>query len=167
MKLPMSVAKALNAQVNAELTASYHYLAMSAYFETQSLPGFASWFRAQSAEETVHGMKIHDYILRRDADVTFADISANNQSFQSAEDVVSTALKMEQAVTAQIHDIHTLATKENDPATQALMHWFLDEQIEEDESMRDLLERVSAAGDDRWRLLYLDGEIAGRANTAA
>lgn len=167
MKLPMSVANALNAQVNAELTASYHYLAMSAYFEGQSLPGFAAWFRAQSAEETVHGMKIYDYIQRRDADVTLTDISASTLKFQSAEDVVSTALKMEQAVTAQIHEIHTLATTENDPATQALMHWFLDEQIEEEESMRDLLERVAAAGDDRWRLLYLDGEIAGRAEPAA
>ena len=162
MKLPSSLLKALNAQVNAELSASYHYLGMSAYFEKQSLPGFAAWFRAQSDEETVHGMKIYDFIHRRDADVQLTDISAGKQSFQSAEDVVATALKMEQAVTAQIEAIHALAVKEGDAATQNLMNWFIEEQVEEEESMRDLLEQVSAAAGDRWRLLYLDGQLPAR-----
>lgn len=162
MSLSVAVSKALNAQINNELTASYHYLSMAGYFEAQSLPGFASWFRAQSTEETDHGMKIHAYIYRRDGDVVLADVPAMSKSFQSAEDVVQTALKMEQTVTAQINAVHALAVKEGDPATQTLMNWFVEEQVEEEETMRDLLEKVRAAGNDRWRLMVLDAEISGR-----
>lgn len=162
MTLKAVISDALNTQINNEFTASYHYLGMAIYFESQSLPGFAGWFRAQSAEETAHGMKIHDYIHRRDGEVKLTDVSALSKSFQSAEDVVQTALNMEQAVTAQVSGIHALCVKEGDPATQDLMTWFVNEQVEEEESMRDLLEKVRAAGNDRWRLLVLDGELAGR-----
>ncbi|MGR3662628.1 MAG: ferritin [Paracoccaceae bacterium] len=162
MTLKTVISKALNTQINNEFTASYHYLGMAVYFESQSLPGFAGWFRAQSVEETGHGMKIHDYIHRRDGEVKLTDVPALSKSFQSAEDVVQTALAMEQTVTDQVNDIHALAVKESDAATQDLMTWFVNEQVEEEESMRDLLEKVRAAGNDRWRVLMLDGELAAR-----
>lgn len=163
MKLSPSVSNSLNAQINAEFTASYHYLAMAAYFDSQSLSGFAAWFRTQSVEENGHGMKIFDYIQRRGGAVKLADVSALDKSFQSSEDVVSSALAMEEAVTASVHKLHALAVKENDPATVNLMNWFVDEQVEEEDTFTTLLEKVQAAGNDRWRLQVLDGEISSRA----
>lgn len=162
MKLSPSVSKSLNQQINAEFTASYHYLAMAAYFDSQSLSGFASWFRAQSVEETGHGMKIFDYVQRRGGAVKLDDVTALKKSFQSTEDVIATALAMEESVTASVHKIHQLASKEQDPGTQNLMSWFVDEQIEEEETFTDLLEKVRVAGNDRWRLQVLDGEISAR-----
>lgn len=159
MKLKASIAKALNEQIKNEYTASYHYLAMAAYFETQAMPGFAAFFRAQSAEETTHGNKIFDYIFSRDGAVKLEDIPAMSKAFQSPEAVINTALEMEKSVTEAIHKIHALAVKEQDPGTQNLMNWFVDEQIEEEETFRNLLDKVSAAGNDRWRLNVLDGNI--------
>lgn len=166
MKLKSNIAKALNAQVHQELTASYHYLAMAAYFEVQSLPGFAAWFREQSAEETMHGMKIYDHIILREGEVKLEDIQALNKAFQTPEEVVKIALEMEKSVTANIHSIHALATKESDPGTQSLMNWFVTEQVEEEETFRDLLERVSAAENNRWFLLQLDSEMKSRSADA-
>lgn len=159
MKLKASIAKALNEQIKIEYTASYHYLAMSAYFQTQALPGFAAFFRAQSAEETVHGDKIFDYVFSRDGEVKLGDIPALTKAFQSPEEVIRTALEMEKSVTESIHKIHALASKESDPGTLNLMNWYVDEQIEEEETFRDLLDNVGAAGNDRWRLRVLDGNL--------
>lgn len=160
MKLKPNIAKSLNEQINMEFTASYHYLAMAGYFEAQTLPGFAAWFRTQSAEETTHGTKIYDYVFSREGEVKLEDIDALKKAFQSPEEVIQTALAMEKDVTDSIHKIHALAGKEQDPGTQNLMNWFVDEQVEEEETFRDLLEKVRAAGNDRWRLYVLDGELS-------
>lgn len=52
------IAEALNDQLNLEYHSAYSYLAMSAYFLTQNLNGFAHWMRVQAQEELAHGMKI-------------------------------------------------------------------------------------------------------------
>jgi ferritin len=167
MKLKPAIAKSLNEQINIEFTASYHYLAMSAYFEDQSLPGFADFFRKQSAEETEHGMKIYDYVFSREGHVKLEDVSALKQTFQSAEDAIQTALEMEKSVTASIHKIFEQTVSEKDPGTENLMKYFVDEQIEEEETFRDLLDNVRAAGNDRWRLHVLDTELSRKPAHAA
>src|SRR5690606_37208268 len=49
--LSESILQALNKQITYEFSASHTYMAMSAYFESLNLPGFAHWFRVQSEGE--------------------------------------------------------------------------------------------------------------------
>ena len=52
------IQKALNVQMNLELSSSYLYLSMAAYFESENLNGFSHWMKVQSGEEYGHAMKI-------------------------------------------------------------------------------------------------------------
>lgn len=162
MNLNSKVAAALNQQINAELTASYNYLSMAAYFDSCELPGFAKWFRLHSQEETEHAMRIYDFIVKRDARVTLDGISAPTTEFDSVEAAIELALKMEKKVTAQIHALFDLAHEEKEYGTQNMLHWFLEEQIEEEDLFRRVLDQVKAAGNDRWHLLTLDDQMSQR-----
>lgn len=159
MKLNPQVSEALNKQINAELTASYTYLAMAAFFDATELPGFAAWFTAHSQEETEHAKRIYDFIVKRDGRVVLDGIPAPQTEFKSPEDALDTALTMEKAVTGQIHELFDLAHEQKEYGTQNMLHWFLEEQIEEEDLFRRILDQVRAAGDSRWHLLVLDKQL--------
>ena len=166
MKLNAHVAEALNRQVNNELHASYTYLAMSAYFETQDLPGFAGWFRGHSAEEETHAMRIFDFIAKRGARIELDGTAKPKADYSSPVDVLEQALSQEQAVTGQINALFELAQAEKEYSTQNMLNWFLAEQIEEEDLFSTILDKVKAAGRDRWNLLLLDRELAQRGGGA-
>ena len=63
--LSAKMQKALNTHLNEEFYSSYLYLSMAAYFEAKNLKGFANWFRIQTQEEHMHGMKFFDFILQK------------------------------------------------------------------------------------------------------
>lgn len=165
--LNQKVSDALNQQINNELQASYAYLAMAAHFDGEGLSGFASWFRAHSREENDHAMKIYDFVTRRDGKVELAGIEKPTASYTSPETVLEAALAMEKVVTSQIHALFELASQEKEHGTQNMLHWFLEEQISEEDLFRRILDQVKAAGDSRWHLLVLDGQLAGRTETAS
>ena len=162
MNLNQKVAAALNEQINAELQASYAYLSMAAYFDSCELPGFASWFRVHSQEEIGHAMRIYDFIVKRDGRVLLEGIAVPETEFKSAEAALQTALTMEKSVTGMIHQLVDLAHEEKEFGTQNMLHWFLEEQIDEEDLFRRILDQVKAAGDSRWHLLVLDAQLSER-----
>lgn len=162
MTLNTQLAQALNQQINSELNASLNYLSMAAYFDSVALPGFAAWFRAQSQEENDHGMRIYDFIVKRGSNVKITGITDPVQAFGSPNEALQAALNMETAVTAQIHALFELAHEVKEYSTLTMLNWFLDEQIEEEDSFRTILEKVEAAGDNRWNMLELDKELGAR-----
>ena len=165
--LSPKLADALNAQVTQELTASHAYLAMAYYFDAQDLPGFAAFFRAQSAEETTHATKLGDFVVKREANVTLGAIAAPTSTFQTPSSAIRAALKMEQAVTQNIHALYAMAREAGDYAAQTQLMWFIDEQVEEEDSFRTLLRQVEAAENDPWNLLTLDKDIGAGVATKA
>ena len=167
MSVPLNsaVAEALNHQINNELHASHVYRAMAAYFDSQELPGIAAWFVAHSSEEVSHAMRLYDFLVKRDARVEISAIDAPVRDYDSPEAAVTAALEMEATVTRQINDLFELAHESKEYGTQPLMHWFLEEQVNEEDLFRRLLEQVRAAGDSRWHLLALDRELAGGGST--
>jgi len=162
MKLNAKVEEALNQQINSELLASYTYLAMAAYFDGEELPGFATWFKAHSVEETGHAMRIYDFINRRDGRVELMGIAQPSVSYDSPEAVLETALKMEKQVTQQIHSLFEISNKEKEYGTQNMLQWFLEEQVEEEDLFRHVLSQVKATGGDRWHLMILDKQLGER-----
>jgi len=159
MKMNPKVAEALNTQINNELNASYAYLSMAAYFDSIGLAGFASWFRGHSAEETEHGMRIYDYLVRRDVRVELKGIDTPPADFGTPAEAIAAALAMEETVTGQIHALFQLAHEEKEFPTLTMLNWFLEEQIEEEDLFRGVVERVAAAEGNRWHLLTLDREL--------
>jgi ferritin len=137
---------ALNDQINAELGSAYAYLSMAAYFEGTNLTGSARWMRRQAQEEMSHAMKIFDFVHSRDGRVTLAAIAQPPVEFASPLAVWEQVLKQEQDVTARIHKLYALASAEKDYATQVMLQWFIDEQVEEEKTAKSILEQVKMVG---------------------
>lgn len=162
MTLNSKLAKLLNEQINNEMSSSYIYLAMAAWFEQTPYSGFASWMFNQSREETMHALKFYQYVVDRDAAVVLEPIPKPKAAFKSPLEVFETSLKQEQKVTQQINDLFEVAEQVKDHASKNLLLWFLNEQMEEEKTVRDMLDRLKLAGNDPASLLVLDREAGAR-----
>jgi len=157
--------KALNGQINAELYSSYLYLSMAAYFHSVGLDGFGRWMRAQAQEENVHGMKIFDFVIERGGTVTLTAIEGPKTKWSSAVEVFEETLAHEQKVTSLINGLVDLAKKESDYATDNFLQWFVAEQVEEEASADEVLNKVRMVGEKGHGLYMLDKELGARVFT--
>jgi len=154
--------QALNKQVNRELYSAYLYLAMSSYFESVNMKGFARWMRIQVKEEQVHALKIYDYIIARGGTITLPDIEAPKAKWSSAGKVFDEVYTHEQKVTAMIHGLVDLAIKEKDHATFEMLQWFVKEQVEEEEHASEIVNQIKIVGDVPGHLFCLDHQLGKR-----
>lgn len=160
--LTKKMLEALNEQINAELYSSYLYLSMAAHFDAINLKGFGNWMRVQVQEENFHGMKFFDYVLNRQGKVTLKTIDAPPTKWKTPLDVFEATYKHEQHVTDLINKLATLAEKENDHATRVLLHWFINEQVEEEANDDAIIQKLKLIGDNSSGLFLLDQELAQR-----
>jgi ferritin len=156
------VVEAINQQINSELSASYAYLAMSAWCERQKFAGAARWLRSQSQEEYMHAMKLFDFILARDEQVELKPLEQPRQTFSSLADVFERALAQEQEVSRQIDTLYETAFNEKAFAAVAELQWFLTEQVEEEKTAREIVAKFHLIGDDPSSLLDMDRELGTR-----
>ena len=145
--LTEKIQKALNSQLNAELYSSYLYLAMNAYFKSLNLDGFASWMYYQAQEELMHSMKFYDFITQRGGKVELMEIKAPPAAWDSPLAVFEATLLHEQKVTGLINDLVDVALEQRDHATQIFLQWFVSEQVEEEESVSGVLEKLKLMGE--------------------
>jgi len=162
MSMSQVVREAINGQITAELSASYQYLAMAAYCEAQNFRGCARWLRIQSQEEYGHGMKLFDFMIARGVVPDLAPLTAPTVKFPSLLAVFETVLKQEQEVSAQIDALYELAFREKQFATTVELQWFLSEQVEEEQSAREVLAKLRMVKDDPASILDLDRELGSR-----
>lgn len=162
MQLGKNLENALNEQIREELASAYIYLSMAAYLETLNLSGFAHWMRAQSNEEMEHAMKFYAHINERGGRVVLQAIEQPPIDFEGPADIFEQALKHEQYISSRIIDLYKLAQKEGEYASFSLLQWFVDEQVEEEESATQVLEYLRLIGDKGQGLLMLDRQLAQR-----
>ena len=144
-KVPAPVLAELNRQINHELTAAHAYLAMSNWCAAQNLKGFAGFFSKQAGEEHEHAGKIMKHVLDRGLAPELAAISAPKQQFDSLLEATQLAQSMEQANTIGINKVYEAATAAKDYPAQVLMHWFIQEQVEEEAWAAEMVDRVQGA----------------------
>ncbi len=160
--LSQKINKVLNQQIQSELYACHVYLAMSAYADSQNLPGFASWMRQQSEEERLHALRIFDYLRDREGKIEIGEIKRPPADFGSPLEMFQSALEHERKVTKEIHHAYDLASKEHDHATMVHLQWFISEQVEEERTASEITARLKMVGSDLPSLLFIDQELAAR-----
>ncbi len=160
MNLSEELTTALNAQVGMEFQASYSYLSMASYFESNSWDGFAGWMSMQSDEEREHAMKFYTYLLDRGATVALPAIEAPDKDFDSPLAVFEASLAQEKVVTAAINKLYKIAHSCDDYATVSFLKWFIDEQVEEEKSVGDMIDKLKRAEGNTEAMFMLD-RLAG------
>jgi len=153
---------AMNAQVNAELWSAYLYLAMSLDAESKGYKGVANWFYVQFQEEQAHARIFMNYLNSRDAKVELLPIESVPDAWDSVLDMFRQTLEHEKKVTALINNLAAIAKEDNDYASINRLNWFIDEQVEEEESARDMIFNVEAVEDNKYGMYMLDKELAAR-----
>lgn len=151
-----------NQRVNDELYASYLYLSMVAYFESENLPGFARWMRKQTEEERAHAMKNFEYILERQGKVTLKPLREVPATFASPLAAFEEAQKHEQKVTAIYNQFTELARAEKDHAAEIFLQWFVKEQVEEEAQTSQVVEILKKIKDSIGGLYQLDHRLGKR-----
>lgn len=153
---------ALNAQVNAEFWSAYLYLSMSVHFAQEGLEGVSKWFKAQFDEEQGHALKILNYVHARGGSVSLQPIAKVTQSWESPLAAFEDTLKHEKAVTKMVHDLVALGESEKDYATVSMLRWFVDEQVEEEETAQKYVDAFKFIGDDKIGTYMLNKELGSR-----
>lgn len=156
------IVKALNDQINAEMYSHYLYLGMAAYYQDENLPGFAAWMKKQAGEEMAHAMKIYDHVIERGGRVTLQKIDAPPAKWNSPSAAFENAYKHECEISAKINNIVDIAIAEKDHATNVFLHWFVDEQVEEEAQALEIVNHMKMLGESKGGLLVLDHHLAKR-----
>jgi len=152
----------INEQINKELYSSYLYLSMAAYFENKNLPGFAKWMHIQEGEERGHAMKLYEFLIDRGGRVLLKPIAAPETDWKTSLDLFKQVAEHEAAVTASIHALYALATKENDYAAQVMLHWFITEQVEEEKNAAEIVQQLEMVEAHGTAVLMLDHQLGKR-----
>jgi ferritin len=156
---------ALNEQINRETFSEYLYLSMEAWFSEQNLDGFAHWMNIQQMEEKFHSMKFYHYIISRGGTVELKALAAPQVKFDSPLQIFTLAYEHEQFITKSINDLMELAIKEKDQATQSMLQWYVDEQVEEEQNTDKMRVRLKNLGKEYSGLMMLDAEAMTRVFT--
>ncbi|MGH7701405.1 MAG: ferritin [Gemmatimonadales bacterium] len=161
--LDPKIAAALNDHLHHELASWYLYLSMAAYLEAANLPGSAAWMRTQAGEELAHALKVFDYVNDRDGRVTLQPIAQPPVEFASLAAVWKAALANEEKVSALVAKLYDQAQKAGDHATAAMEQWFVTEQVEEEKTVRLILERLERIGEVSSAIYFLDRHLGKEA----
>lgn len=153
---------AINEQINAELWSAYLYLAMSMDAEAKALRGIANWFHIQFQEEQDHARIFQNYLNDSGAKVILKPISGVPSEWRSPLDMFRNTLAHEQDVTEMIHKLVKLAMEEGDFATLSRLQWFVDEQVEEEDTAAFHLNELDMAGKDYAAIRSIDKELGKR-----
>ena len=153
---------AINAQINAELWSAYLYLAMSLDAESKGYKGVANWFFIQFKEEQDHARIFMNYLNSVDAKVELLPIDPVPATWDSVLAMYRQTLEHEKKVTSLINNLAFIATDDRDFASINRLNWFIDEQVEEEESAREMIAAVEAVEGNKYGMYMLDKELAAR-----
>ena len=164
MILEQKMEDALNQQINAEIWSRMLYLSMSYDMDDKGYEGMASWFVSQANEEFSHADRIVKYIKARGGKVRLMPIEKVQQEWDSPKDAFEDTLKHEKVVTEKIYKLMDTAIELKDYATQSMLKWFIDEQVEEEDTARKILDKLKKIENSPAGLFALDHQLGKRNN---
>jgi len=148
----------INKQINLELTASYVYLSMAAYFDRDdvALHGYSKYFLEQSGEEREHAQKLITYQNKRGGRLVLQDIKKpNTDDWKSGLNALQSALQLEKTVNQSLLDLHQLADGHNDAQCCDFLETnYLEEQVDAIKAIGDMITNAKRTGDGLGEYLF-------------
>lgn len=153
---------AINEQINAELWSAYLYLSMSLDAEAKGHKGVANWFYIQFREEQDHARIFMNFMNSRDAKVVLRPIEEVPTTWPSVLAMFEQTLQHEQKVTSLINNLAAIAREDNDFASTNRFIWLIDEQVEEEDTARAMIQAFRAVESNQYGMYMLDKDLASR-----
>ncbi|WP_311443744.1 ferritin [Ezakiella coagulans] len=156
------LAKAINEQLNFELASGFIYKGMEAYFGKEGYDGFKHFMKLQAEEEYEHHQKFAEFLYSVDKCVEYTEIPGVKNEYKSPKDAIEQALGHEQEVTKRIHNLYQIALEEKDYEAITILDWFLNEQVEEEDNFRHILDQYELLDDAKTTTYWIDKELGKR-----
>lgn len=154
--------KGLNHQITDETYSSRVYLAMAVWCDHSGLNGAARFFYLQSEEERKHAQRIVNYVSEVGGRVVISDVKKPPEEYDSLKDVVEKASEHEKSITASVNKLAEASLEEKDYATFDFLQWFVDEQVEEEQMFKSLLDKFDLVGTEGHGIFVMDKEMGAR-----
>ncbi len=158
-----AVLASVQEQIQAEIESAYLYFALALQCKDRGLPGIAHWLIVQHNEERAHAMKFIEHAHARGQSVALEDIRIKRVEWENVEQLFRSILEHEHYITGRIHGMYQLAQREHDYPLLPLLQWFISEQVEEEETVRTILDKIAMVGQTGSSLFLLDQELGRRA----
>jgi len=156
------LANAINTQLNFEFESAHVYLALAAFAEDHNYPGAGHWFRKQYHEETEHALKFIKFLTSVGEKVTITGFETPKAEFEGFVALFETALAHERKVTANIRNLIDIAQENKDHAAISTLNWYISEQIEEEENLLNILNRLALTDNSPISIVMMDDRLASR-----
>ena len=151
----------INEQMNFEFESAYIYKAMAAYTDDLDLEGFTNWMEQQVTEEINHGEGMKNFLQSVGYKPVYKAIPEPRAEYDSVLDVMKSALEHEKEVTRRIHEIAEIA-KDEDLRVFSFIKGFIDEQVEEEDSVGKIVTRLERINGNWGGIYILDHELGFR-----
>src|SRR5919206_3347613 len=152
--------------VDQEIYSAHLYLAMSAWCEAKAFKGFGRWLRVQHEEEMQHARTMLDHVLARGGVPALGAVAAPPREFGNVTQVFEAVLAHERKVTEAVHGLYGAAAADKDTASVVFIQWFVEEQVKEEETATEIVDKLHMVGDRPGAALYLDKEYGKRSKSA-
>ena len=160
MTLSRKLSDALNEQILAEMWSSNLYLSMSIHFFKLGMDGFAHWMKKQSQEELEHAYTMIDYSIKRGGQVKLEQINVVPTAFGTPLEIFEHVYEHEVHVSELIDKLVDVAAAEKDKATQDFLWGFVREQVEEEATAKNIVEKLKMYGEHH--VAIMDHQLAKR-----
>jgi len=145
--LSSKVEELLCAQIEKEGYSSLLYLAMASWAEAKGYPGISQWLYAQADEEKGHMLEFVHYVNDRGGNAVIPGFKKPPADYTNIAQMFDDVMSHEQFISASINDIVALCVTEKDYTTQNWLQGFVAEQIEEEASVQEILDKLRLVGE--------------------
>jgi ferritin len=104
-------------------------------------------------------MKIYKYILDQGAQINLLPVEQPPTTFANVSAMFEETLAHEQGVTKNFNELMDVAVSEKDHATQIFLQWFITEQIEEEATVGEVINKFKMVGDKGDALFMIDNQL--------
>lgn len=161
--LSKNIENALNDQVALEAFSSFQYLAMASWLDNNGFEGASKFIYAQAEEEKMHMQKLFFYINDAGGFAKAPAVEQPNHKYPSFGDLFSQILAHEGKVSASIHELVNLCLQEKDFTSFNFLQWYVQEQLEEENLFRTIVDKIKMVGENTDGLYMLDKDLGSMA----
>ncbi len=150
----------LNYQIKVESTSSQYYLACASWLHKEGFEGAAKFMYGHADEERMHMIKLFGYVNDSGGHALSPEIKGIKNEFESLREILDYALDHELKVSKSINSIVDFCFEMKDFATLQFMQWYVQEQREEEQLFRRVIEIYDIIGEEGQGLWLIDNELA-------
>ncbi|MCM1177928.1 MAG: ferritin [Bacteroidales bacterium] len=150
----------INDQVTAELWSSNLYLQMAFFLEKEGWNGSAHWMYKQAAEEREHALDMAHYLMQRGGEAKVAMIDVVPEGWGSLTEIFEHVYSHECHVSELINKVVDAAAAENDKATYTFFLKYVSEQVEEEATAAEIVDKLKKAGEQG--AFFVDSQLGAR-----